>query len=145
MLNKVFIMGRLARDPELRRTQTGLSVASFTLAVDRDYKDKASGERGVDWIECTAWRQTADIVCKYFIKGRMAVVEGRLQISDWTDKDGIKRRKAEVVVDQIYFGDSKPAGQSSAPAQSYTPPPGYGAPPAQEYTELNDDDGELPF
>lgn len=145
MLNKVFIMGRLARDPELRRTQTGLSVASFTLAVDRDYKDKSSGERGVDWIECTAWRQTADFVCKYFTKGRMAVVEGRLQISDWTDKDGVKRRKAEVVADQVYFGDSKPAGQSSAPAQSYTPPPGYGAPPAQEYTELNDDDGELPF
>ena len=145
MLNKVFIMGRLARDPELRRTQTGLSVASFTLAVDRDYKDKASGERGVDWIECTAWRQTADFVCKYFTKGRMAVVEGRLQISDWTDKDGIKRRKAEVVADQVYFGDSKPAGQSSAPAQSYTPPPGYGAPPAQEFTQLDDDDGELPF
>jgi len=145
MLNKVFIMGRLARDPELRRTQTGLSVASFTLAVDRDYKDKASGERGVDWIECTAWRQTADFVCKYFTKGRMAVVEGRLQISDWTDKDGIKRRKAEVVADQVYFGDSKPAGQSSAPAQSYTPPPGYGAPPAQEFTQLDDDEGELPF
>lgn len=145
MLNKVFIMGRLARDPELRRTQTGLSVASFTLAVDRDYKDKASGERGVDWIECTAWRQTADFVCKYFTKGRMAVVEGRLQISDWTDKYGIKRRKAEVVADQVYFGDSKPAGQSSAPAQSYTPPPGYGAPPAQEFTQLDDDVGELPF
>ena len=139
MLNKVFIMGRLARDPELRRTQSGLSVASFTLAVDRDYKDKASGERGVDWIECTAWRQTADFVCKYFTKGRMAVVEGRLQISDWTDKDGIKRRKAEVVADQVYFGDSKPAGQGSAPPQN------YGAPPAQEYTELDDDDGELPF
>ena len=145
MLNKVFIMGRLARDPELRRTQNGTAVASFTLAVDRDYKDKASGERGVDWIECTAWRQTADFVCKYFTKGRMAVVEGRLQITDWTDKDGIKRRKAEVIADQIYFGDSKPAGQSSAPAQSYTPPQGYGAPHAQEYTELNDDDGELPF
>ena len=145
MLNKVFIMGRLARDPELRRTQNGTAVASFTLAVDRDYKDKASGERGVDWIECTAWRQTADFVCKYFTKGRMAVVEGRLQITDWTDKDGIKRRKAEVIADQIYFGDSKSAGQSSAPAQSYTPPQGYGAPHAQEYTELNDDDGELPF
>lgn len=145
MLNKVFIMGRLARDPELHRTQSGVAVASFTLAVDRDYKDKSSGERGVDWIECTAWRQTADFVCKYFTKGRMAVVEGRLQISDWTDKDGVKRRKAEVVADQVYFGDSKPAGQSSAPAQSYTPPPGYGAPPAQEFTQLDDDDGELPF
>ena len=145
MLNKVFIMGRLARDPELRRTQTGVAVASFTLAVDRDYKDKASGERGVDWIECTAWRQTADFVCKYFTKGRMAVVEGRLQISDWTDKDGVKRRRAEVVADQVYFGDSKPAGQGNTPAQTYTPPPGYGAPPAQEFTQLDDDDGELPF
>ena len=139
MLNKVFIMGRLARDPELRRTQTGLSVATFTLAVDRDYKDKASGERGVDWIECTAWRQTADFVCKYFTKGRMAVVEGRLQISDWTDKDGVKRRKAEVVADQVYFGDSKPAGQATAA------PAGYGAPPTQEFRDIEDDDGELPF
>ena len=139
MLNKVFIMGRLARDPELRRTQSGIAVASFTLAVDRDYKDKASGERAVDWIDCTAWRQAGEFVSRYFTKGRMAVVEGRLQITDWTDKDGNKRRKTEVVVEQIYFGDSKPAGQSSAPPQN------YGAPPAQEYTELNDDDGELPF
>ena len=139
MLNKVFIMGRLARDPELRRTQSGIAVASFTLAVDRDYKDKSSGERATDWIDCTAWRQAGEFVSRYFTKGRMAVVEGRLQITDWTDKDGNKRRKTEVVVEQIYFGDSKPAGQSSAPPQN------YGAPPAQEYTELNDDDGELPF
>jgi len=139
MLNKVFIMGRLARDPELRRTQSGIAVASFTLAVDRDYKDKSSGERGVDWIDCTAWRQAGEFVSKYFTKGRMAIVEGRLQITDWTDKDGNKRRKTEVIVENVYFGDSKPAGQSSASAQS------YGAPPAQEYTELNDDDGELPF
>lgn len=139
MLNKVFIMGRLARNPELRRTQSGIAVASFTLAVDRDFKDKASGERQTDWIDCTAWRQAGEFVSRYFTKGRMAVVEGRLQITDWTDKDGNKRRKTEVVVEQIYFGDSKPAGQSSAPPQN------YGAPPAQEYTELDDDDGELPF
>lgn len=138
MLNKVFIMGRLARDPELRRTQNGTTVASFTLAVDRDYKDKSSGERTTDWIDCTAWRQAGEFVSKYFSKGRMAVVEGRLQITDWTDKGGNKRRKAEVVVDQIYFGDSKPAGQSSMPASS------YGVPPAQDYPDV-DDDEPLPF
>ena len=144
MLNKIFLMGRLTRDPELRRTQSGTAVTSFSLAVDRDFKSQ-SGEKETDFIDVVAWRNTAEFVSKYFTKGRMAVVEGRLQITDWTDKDGIKRRKAEVIVDQIYFGDSKPTGQSSAPAQSYTPPQGYGAPHAQEYTELNDDDGELPF
>ena len=138
MLNKVFIMGRLARDPELRRTQSGTAVTSFSLAVDRDFKSQ-SGEKETDFIDIVAWRNTAEFVSKYFTKGRMAVVEGRLQITDWKDKDGIKRRKAEVVADQVYFGDSKPAGQSGTPA------PAYGASPAQEYTELNDDDGELPF
>ena len=147
MLNKVFIMGRLTRDPELRRTQSGAAVASFTLAVDRDYKDKSSGERATDWVDCTAWRQTGEFVSKYFTKGRMAVVEGRLQITDWTDKDGNKRRKTEVVVDSIYFGDSKPAGQSAAPAPSYgAPPAGYGAPSTPEFTDLSDEDGgPLPF
>ena len=97
MLNKIFIMGRLTRDPELRRTQTGTPVASFSLAVDRDFKDKSTGERATDFIDVVAWRQTAEFVCRYFAKGRMAVVEGRLQIRDWTDKEGGKRRSAEVI------------------------------------------------
>ena len=103
MLNKIFLMGRLARDPELRRTQTGTPVASFRLAVDRDFKDKATGERATDWIDVVAWRQTAEFVSRYFTKGRMAVVEGRLQMRDWTDKDGNKRTTAEVVADNVYF------------------------------------------
>lgn len=160
MLNKIFIMGRLTRDPELRHTSTGTAVASFSLAVDRDFKDKTTGERATDFIDVVAWRQTAEFVCRYFTKGRMAVVEGRLQIRDWTDKEGGKRRSAEVVADQIYFGDSKrdndggsysagysqggySAGGYSAPAA----PSGYGAPPSggDQFAELSDDDGELPF
>ena len=107
MLNKIFIMGRLTRDPELRRTQTGTPVASFSLAVDRDFKDRNTGEHTTDFIDCVAWRQTGEFVSRYFTKGRMAIVEGRLQIRDWTDKEGNKRRSAEVVADQVYFGDSK--------------------------------------
>lgn len=144
MLNKVFIMGRLTRDPELRRTQAGTAVASFTLAVDRDYKDKSSGERGVDWVNCVAWRQSAEFVSRYFTKGRMAVVEGRLQVSEWTDQEGSRHWKTEVVADNIYFGDSKaalpkssPAGDASSPARGE---------PRSGYTEEQDvDDGELPF
>ena len=159
MLNKIFIMGRLTRDPELRRTQTGTPVASFTLAVDRDFKDKSTGERSTDFIDVVAWRQTGEFVSRYFTKGRMAVVEGRLQIRDWTDKDGNKRRTAEVVADQVYFGDSKreneggsySAGYSQGgySAGGYTPaaPSGYGAPLSggDQFAELSDDDGELPF
>ena len=160
MLNKIFIMGRLTRDPELRRTQTGTPVASFSLAVDRDFKDKSTGERTTDFIDVVAWRQTGEFVSRYFTKGRMAVVEGRLQIRDWTDKDGNKRRSAEVVADQVYFGDSKrdgdggrfssgysqggsAAGGWSAPASNS----GYGAPPADgdQFADLSDDDGRLPF
>jgi len=152
MLNKIFIMGRLTRDPELRRTQTGTSVASFSLAVDRDFKDKSTGERTTDFIDVVAWRQTGEFVSRYFTKGRMAVVEGRLQMRDWTDKDGNKRRSAEVVADNVYFGDSKRDGDGgsyssgysqggySAPASS-----GYGAPMGDQFAELSDDDGELPF
>lgn len=98
MLNKIIIMGRLTRDPELRRTQSGTAVASFALAVDRDYKDQATGERGVDFIDCVAWSHTGEFASRYFSKGRMAVVQGRLQLRDWTDRDGNKRRSAEVVV-----------------------------------------------
>ena len=162
MLNKIFLMGRLTRDPELRRTQTGTPVASFSLAVDRDFTDKATGERSTDFIDVVAWRQTAEFVSRYFTKGRMAVVEGRLQIRDWTDKEGGKRRSAEVIADQVYFGDSKRdsdgggysnAGYASGggysggyAAPSAPAPSGYGAPSGgDQFAELSDDDGELPF
>lgn len=145
MLNHIVIMGRLARNPELRHTQTGTSVASFTLAVDRDFKDKNTGERATDWIDVVAWRQTGEFVSRYFSKGRMAVVEGRLQIRDWTDKEGNKRRTAEVVADNVYFGDSKRDGDSANTSASYQEP-GYGALPEQDqFSEIADDDGDLPF
>ena len=164
MLNKIFIMGRLTRDPELRHTQTGTAVASFSLAVDRDFKDKSTGERGTDFINVVAWRQTGEFVSRYFTKGRMAVVEGRLQMRDWTDKDGNKRTTAEVVAENVYFGDSKRDGEGGGSYSSgYTggynaapmggnsgysapAPSGYGAPSgADQFAELSDDDGELPF
>lgn len=107
MLNKIVLQGRLCKDPELRYTQSGTAVASFTLAVDRDSKNKGTGERPVDFIDCVAWRNTAEFAANYFSKGRMTVVEGRLQIRDWTDKDGNKRKSAEVLVGSLYFGDSK--------------------------------------
>ena len=107
MLNRIILMGRLTRDPELRHTQTGTPVASFSLAVDRDFKDKTTGEKSTDFIDIVAWRQTAEFVSRFFTKGRMAVVEGRLQLRDWTDRDGNKRRTAEVIADNVYFGDSK--------------------------------------
>ena len=169
MLNHIVIMGRLTRDPELRRTGSGIAVASFTLAVDRDFSPKDGGERETDFIDCVAWRQTGEFVSKYFTKGRMAVVSGRLQIRSWTDKDGNKRRSAEVVADNVYFGESKrnSEGNSSyggnayggnnyggnsyggynnapAPAPSYG---GYNAPsaPASDFAMLDDDDAQLPF
>ena len=159
MLNRIIIMGRLTRDPELRHTQTGTAVASFTLAVDRDFKDKSTGERSTDFIDVVAWRQTGEFVSRYFTKGRMAVVEGRLQIRDWTDKDGGKRRSAEIVADNVYFGDSKRDGDGysggyasggyASPAAPAAPaaPSGYGAPSmgGDQFAELSDDDGELPF
>ena len=150
MLNHIAIMGRLTRDPESRYTQAQTPVTSFTLAVDRDFGGRDGGEKQTDFIDCVAWRQTAEFVSKYFTKGSMAVVSGRLQIRDWTDRDGGKRRNAEVVVDNIYFGeskrreggemrsDSRPAYQSSNEGVS----PGMGA---SAFSELGDDDGELPF
>ena len=133
MLNRIILMGRLTRDPELRHTQSGTAVASFSLAVDRDFKSRDSGEKTTDFIDVVAWRNTAEFVSKYFAKGRMAVVEGRLQIRDWTDRDGGKRRSAEVVADNF----SRPA----APA-----PVDYGIPAgADQFAELADDDGDLPF
>ena len=132
MLNRIILMGRLTRDPELRHTQTGTAVASFTLAVDRDFKDRNSGERATDFIDVVAWRQTGEFVSRYFTKGRMAVVEGRLQMRDWTDKDGNKRRSAEVVADNVYFGDSKRDAESAGGYSSgYTG--GYQAAPSGGY------------
>ena len=150
MLNKIFIMGRLTRDPELRRTQSGTAVTSFTLAVDRDFKSQ-SGEKETDFIDMVAWRSTAEFAAKYFTKGRMAIVEGRLQIRPWTDKEGNSRRSAEVVADNIYFGDSKrdsagDMGGYSAPA--YTAPAGgYSAPVGgpSGFAEIDEEDGDLPF
>ena len=134
MLNKIFLMGRLTRDPELRHTGSGTAVASFSLAVDRDFKSQ-SGERETDFIDVVAWRSTAEFVSKYFSKGRMAVVEGRLQVRDWTDKDGAKRRSAEVVADNIYFGDSKRTVSDSDTSA-----------PSGEFTEVpEEEEGELPF
>jgi len=154
MLNRIIVMGRLTRDPELRRTQSGLAVTSFSVAVDRDFKSQ-SGERETDFIDVVAWRQTAEFVSKFFTKGRMAVVEGRLQMRDWTDRDGNKRRSAEIVADNVYFGDSKRDGADrsdgfgggySAPAYN-TPTGGYTAPVggASDFAEIDEEDGELPF
>ena len=148
MLNKVFIMGRLTRDPELRRTQTGTPVASFSLAVDRDFKDRSTGERATDFIDVVAWRQTGEFVSRYFTKGRMAVVEGRLQMRDWTDKDGNKRTTAEVVADNVYFGDSKRDGEAGGSFGGYSAPVSYGTPASAEpdqFSQLDDNDSELPF
>ena len=167
MLNHIVIMGRLTRDPELRRTGSGIAVASFTVAVDRDFGSRDGGERETDFIDCVAWRQTGEFVSKYFTKGRMAVVSGRLQIRNWNDKDGNKRRSAEVVADNVYFGDSKrddQGGSSSYGGNAYggnsygggysAPAPaaggfgGYAAPasaPASDFAMLEDDDAQLPF
>lgn len=142
MLNKIIIMGRMVSDPELRRTGSGTAVASFTLAVDRDFSGKDSGEKETDFIDCTAWRNTAEFVSKYFSKGRMAVVSGRLQIRNWTDKEGNKRRSAEVVADQVYFADSK---KEESGGNSYSPSPAYPTAPAQDFEMLDGDDEQLPF
>ena len=162
MLNHITIMGRLTRDPELRRTGSGIAVASFTVAVDRDFGGRDGGEKETDFIDCVAWRQTGEFVSKYFTKGRMIVVSGRLQIRSWTDKDGNKRRTAEVVADNCYFGDSKREneggssfggntyggnsyGNYGAPSGNFG---GYSAPagnPASDFAMLDDDDAQLPF
>ena len=152
MLNRIILRGRLTRDPELRRTGSGTAVTSFSLAVDRDFKSQ-SGEKETDFIDIVAWRSTAEFVSKYFTKGRMAVVEGRLQIRDWTDKDGGKRRSAEVVADNVYFGDSKRdggdnsgynSGYSPAPASRSAAPSNFSA-GGSDFAEIGEDDGELPF
>ena len=154
MLNHITIMGRLVRDPELRRTGSGVAVASFRVAVDRDYQSKDGGERKADFIDCVAWRQTGEFVSKYFTKGRMIVVDGRLEMRDWTDKEGNKRTSAEINVANAYFADSKRDGDNSgsfgggysAPASSGFG--GYSAPtgaPTSDFAMLSDDDAQLPF
>lgn len=168
MLNHIVLMGRLTRDPELRRTGSGLAVASFSLAVDRDFGNRESGEKETDFIDIVAWRNTAEFVSKYFAKGRLVVVSGRLQIRNWTDKEGNKRRSAEVVAENVYFAESKrdaqnpdsgystqygnPFGTVSAPQQNNpqaAPFGGYSAPVApsavSDFAMLEDDDGHLPF
>ena len=159
MLNHIVLMGRLTRDPELRRTPSGVAVASFSVAVERDFASQG-GERQTDFIDIVAWRNTAEFVSKYFFKGSMAVVSGRLQIRDWTDREGGKRRSAEVVADNVYFGESKrdrdsQGGGFNNAAPAYTAP-SYGADASfggeysspvagSDFSELDDDDGNLPF
>ena len=143
MLNHINIMGRLTRDPELRRTGNSTAVASFTLACERDRAAEGQ-EKETDFVDCVAWRSTAEFVQKYFSKGRMAVVSGRLQIRPWTDKDGNKRRSAEVVADNVYFGDSKPQNGSGGSVSGYNAPAGNSA-PASDFAMLNGKDEALPF
>ena len=148
MLNHITIMGRLTRDPELRRTGSGVAVASFTLAVDRDFSGKDGSEKETDYIDCVAWRQTGEFVSKYFTKGRMAVVSGRLQIRSWTDKDGNKRRAAEIVADNVYFGDSKNTtanGTEQVYEQMKNGTYAAPAPATSDFALLEDDDAQLPF
>ena len=154
MLNHIVLMGRLTRDPELRYTQSQLPVVSFSLAVDRDFGGRDGGERQTDFIDIVAWRSTAEFVSKYFTKGSMAVVSGRLQIRDWTDREGNKRRSAEVVADNVYFGESKRSREENSGAarggsDSYANRGSYqsfdNAPGASAFSELSDTDGELPF
>lgn len=133
MLNHIVFMGRLVRDVELRRTSSGTAVASFTVAVDRDFPNKDTGERETDFIDCVAWRSTGEFVSKYFQKGSMAVVDGRLQLRSWTDKDGNKRRAAEIVADHVYFGGGKKGSEGTAAA------------PEEDYAVLEDEDAQLPF
>ncbi len=163
MLNHIVIMGRLTRDPDLRYTQSQTPVASFTVAVDRDFASRDGGERQTDFIDVVAWRQTAEFVSKYFTKGSMVVVSGRLQIRDWTDREGNKRRSAEVVADNVYFGESKRRDESMGGPYSRDSRDSYDAPRrdghnyaagpsssasrggASAFAELEDDDGDLPF
>ena len=156
MLNHIVLMGRLTQDPELRYTNSNVPVASFRIAVDRDFGRGENGERQTDFINCVAWRQTGEFVSKYFTKGSMIVVSGRLQIRDYTDRDGNRRTAAEVVADNVYFGESRRRDDGDAPrtGSSYSAPSSTG--PQESYgqtgrnsrstfEDLSDDDGELPF
>jgi len=154
MLNHITVMGRLTRDPELRHTDAGVAVASFSIACDRDFKDKATGERATDFLDIVAWRSTGEFASKYLTKGRMAVVSGRLQIRNWADKEGNKRRSAEIVAENIYFGDSKSKDSQEPPVSAAGPvetaggsdfdlPPGF----TPDFSKMTGkyDDGDLPF
>lgn len=147
MLNSISIMGRLSSDPQLRRTASGKAVASFSVACERDFKNQQTGEKEVDFIECVAWGGTAEMVEKYFHKGQMAVATGRLQLRDWTDKNGQKRRTAEILVNSVYFCGSKESGtQASSGADNGYSTPAYQAPaPAANFAELDGEDEQLPF
>ena len=167
MLNHIVLMGRLTRDPELRYTASNVPVASFTVAVDRDYGRGENGEKQTDFINVSAWRQTGEFVSKYFTKGSMIAVSGRLQIRDYTDRDGNRRTAAEVVADNVYFGDSKrdnesgsysggnsyagsnngyaPANNARSYGDSYAAPAAPVAPPASDFAMLEDEDNDLPF
>lgn len=148
MLNHITIMGRLTRDPELRRTGSGLAVASFSVAVDRDYPNKDTGEKETDFINCVAWRQRGEFVSKYFTKGSMIIVSGRLQIRSWTDDNGTKRTTAEIVAEDVYFGESKK--KESSPTNMPIPTTSFGSwePPTSDFSmfgEGSDDGAFLPF
>lgn len=166
MLNHIVIMGRLTRDPELRYTQSQTAVTSFSVAVDRDFQSRESGERQTDFINCVAWRTTGEFVNKYFRKGSMIVVSGRLQIRQYQDRDGNNRTAAEVVADNVYFGESRRDGERGNADNGYTGNSGYNRgsnyggnttnyggydapssvrPASSGFHELGDDDGELPF
>lgn len=147
MLNQIIIMGRLTRDPELRRTGSGLAVASFSVAVERDFPNKETGEKEVDFINCVAWRQTGEFVSKWFAKGSMIVVSGRLQIRNWTDKDGNKRNTAEIVAENVYFGESKKSSDNNQTTPTYTLPSynTYAPIGGPDFAMLDDDDAVLPF
>ena len=142
MLNKIILMGRLCANPELRRIGSGTAVTSFSLACDRDFKSQ-SGEKETDFIDVVAWKNTAEFVSKYFSKGRMAVVEGRLQIRDWTDKAGNKRTTAEVVADNVYFADSKRYESNDNQKENFNALSGRVS--GDFAPALNDDTSELPF
>ena len=144
MLNTITVMGRLTADPELRHTGNNIPVASFTLAVDRDYRDKASGEKQTDFIPVVAWRNTAEFAAKYFAKGRMAVVSGSLQMRKWTDKDGNKRTYAEIMAENIYFGDSRQSSDSSPTNDPYVGST-YGGGQGNTYGSDYDNSMDLPF
>jgi len=144
MLNRITIMGRLVKDPELRRTQSGTSVCSFTVAVDRDFQSKDNAERQTDFIDVVAWRQTAEFICKFFTKGRMIVVDGSLQSRKWQDKNGQNRTSWEVMANNVYFGDSKREGGGEFAPAFDSSAETYTAPAAGGFAEI-EEDGELPF
>lgn len=139
MLNNITIMGRMTRDPEIRRTQSGTAVASFTIACERDFSN--NGEKETDFIDCVAWKNTADFIGKYFTKGSMIVINGRLQSRSWTDKDGRNRKTVEILANSVYFGESKKSAETSGRPDSA---PAYPA-PASDFAMIDDEDSELPF